>query len=158
MADPSITPPAGVDADQWGQALAAARRYCGWHVTPVTTQTFTVDGPGGPLLILPTLNLTEVTEVIEDGAPVSDIDWSAAGMLRKRSGYSWTNRYRGIVATVMHGYESAEDFESVVKAMVDRLSIGAIQSTVGAVSMTYAPDLLETEKRTLAAYKLSSRP
>ena len=52
-------------------ALAAARRYCGWHVSPVREgDEIEVDGPGGRVLSLPTLNLAEVSELSEVGVSV----------------------------------------------------------------------------------------
>src|ERR1700733_2175357 len=48
------------------RALAAARRYCEWHVTPlVTGDVVTLDGPGHRLLMLPTLQLQKLNSVTE---------------------------------------------------------------------------------------------
>lgn len=47
-------------------ALVAARRYCGWVVTPVVTDdAITLDGPGSRILVLPTRKLVTLTSVSE---------------------------------------------------------------------------------------------
>lgn len=108
---------------QLDAALAAARRYCGWHVTPVlTSTTITVDGPGQKYLVLPTLNLTAVTAVVENGVSlnVATLGWSARGILVKTDNTWWAEGFSNITATVSHGYAVADDFESVIFSAVDR--------------------------------------
>lgn len=125
---------------QLDAALAAARGYCGWHVTPVLTNVeITVDGPGGPILTLPTQSLTALTAVTEDGIEldVTTLSWSKRGMVVKRrqqlapvnyfaaSYYQrpwnfWTNYFQGITATISHGFAQAPDFDAVVLAAIDR--------------------------------------
>lgn len=91
--------------------LAAARRWCGWHVSPVREDDeLDLDGPGGHVLSLPTLNLISVSAVTELGVSldVSALDKSRRkGTLAKRYG-CWTRRDGAIIATVTHGYTEAE--------------------------------------------------
>lgn len=93
--------------------LAAARRYCGWHVSPVETGVeLTLDGPGGLYLFLPTKKVVELTSVVENGVTLSigtDVVMSAQtpGML-VRKGARWTRDYSSIVVTFDHGYTEAE--------------------------------------------------
>lgn len=91
--------------------LAAARRWCGWHVSPVSEDDeLDLDGPGGHVLSLPTLNLISVSAVTELGVSldVSTLDKSRRkGTLTKRYG-CWTRRDGAIIATVTHGYSEAE--------------------------------------------------
>ena len=98
-------------------ALAAARRYCGWCVTPPETVTLTIDGSGGPVLSLPTLYLTEVTAVTEDGVAldVDDLRVSKRGQIRKRSGAWWTSAYAAVEVSFTHGYTTAKDFDAAVE-------------------------------------------
>jgi hypothetical protein len=108
---------------QLDAALAAARNYCGWHVTPaLTEQTYTLDGPGTSVLVLPTLRLTAVTSVTEDGTELDDsrIEWSSRGLIAKASGLAWTSKMGGITVTIDHGYASAPDFDSAVLSAIDR--------------------------------------
>lgn len=106
-------------------AVAAARRYCGWHVTPVRTEdALTVDGPGSAMLVLPTLRMTALTSVTEDGAPVdlSTLVWSARGLVRKKSGTGWSDKFGSIEVKMSHGFAEAPDWQAAVLSMVDRIS------------------------------------
>lgn len=98
-------------------ALAAARRYCGWIVTPPVEEVITVDGPGGRVLSLPTMQLTEVTAVVEDGTAldVTTLRWSVTrGQIYKKSGACWTSAAGAISVSMTHGYETAPDFDAAV--------------------------------------------
>lgn len=107
-------------------ALGAARRYCGWHVTPLkTADPITMDGPGSRLLVLPTLRLTAITELSEDGVVLDvdvDIEWSARGLVRKTSRGWWCEKFGGITAKITHGYDDAPDWQAAVLSLVDRWS------------------------------------
>ncbi|TXH47819.1 MAG: hypothetical protein E6Q97_26320 [Desulfurellales bacterium] len=109
-------------------ALAAARRYCGWHVSPVREgDEIEVDGPGGRVLSLPTLNLVEVSELSEVGVSVDvgSLDVSRRkGNVVKQSGACWTSRYAGIAATITHGFteDEAADFREGVLRLVDMMA------------------------------------
>lgn len=108
------------------RGLAAARRWCGWHVSPVVTDdVVTIDGPGSQLLVLPTLNLGTLQEISEDGVtvPVVDLHVSRGGLLRKKSGMWWTSNYGGITAKMTHGFEDAPDFDAAVLGLIDRLAM-----------------------------------
>lgn len=112
-------------------ALRAVRTYCGWHVTPVQTDTgVVIDGPGSRLLSLPTLQLAQLQAVTENGTTlnVSDLYWSVAGLVRKKSGACWSGRYGSIIVTMQHGYDDASDWQQGVLELVDRLS--EVQGTV----------------------------
>lgn len=106
-------------------ALRAARRYCGWHVTPSDSYPVVLDGPGSPLLVLPTLRVGSITALSEDGVALdvdADIRWSVRGLVRKVNGCFWTDKFQGIEATVVHGYEDAQDWQAAVLSLVDRWS------------------------------------
>lgn len=111
--------------------LAAARRWCGWHVSPVrTNEVLDLDGPGGHVLSLPTLNLISVSAVTELGVAldVSTLDRSRRkGTLTKRFG-CWTCRDGQIVATVTHGYTEAEaaDWRQAVIDVVGTRSLSQV--------------------------------
>lgn len=108
---------------QLDAALAAARTYCGWHVSPVLTGVeLTLDGPGDRLLMLPTLKLTALTSISEDGVSVdlADLHWSARGLIAKKDGTYWSGMYGSIIVVFSHGYATAPDFESVVLSSIER--------------------------------------
>lgn len=121
---------------QLDAALAAARRYCGWHVTPVLTNTaVTVDGPGQKYLVLPTMNLTALTGMVENGVAinVATLGWSVRGLVVKTDNTWWSEGFSNITATISHGYAAAADFESVVFSAVDRggFSLGGGPRVIG---------------------------
>lgn len=114
-------------------ALGAARRYCGWHVTPVLTDpAVKLDGPGSPLLVLPTLRLSALTSVTENGfaLDLSALTWSTRGLVRKKSGARWSDKFGAIEVGITHGFEAAPDWQAAVLSMVDRISTGGGE-TVG---------------------------
>ncbi|AIT14516.1 head-to-tail adaptor [Mycobacterium phage Carcharodon] len=101
-------------------ARAAVRAYCGWHVTPVNTdEVLTLDGPGGPVLFIPTLRLLSLAEVVEDGVSVdvSTVRAAADGRVRKRDGTWWTDEYGSITVKVTHGYDEVPNFDRAVEAL-----------------------------------------
>lgn len=124
-------------ARQLAVGLAAARRYCGWHVTPEQEDTVILDGRGGYSLRLPTMNLVELSGVFEDDVEldVNYLDVSQKGRVVKVVPYDdwhgfygqrqWTERLGAIVVSMIHGYAEAPDWESVVLSYIVRTSLAA---------------------------------
>lgn len=105
--------------------LAAVRRYCGWHVSPVLTDdVVTLDGPGDGLLVLPTLRMSALTKVVEDGVELdlSTLAWSVRALVRKKSGARWSGEYGAITVTFTHGFTEVEaaDWWRTVQQVADR--------------------------------------
>ena len=107
-------------------ALAAARRYVGWSVSPVASVTVTVDGPGGAVLSLPTRNLLSISAVSENGEALdpADLDVSRRGTVTKYPLGCWTSRPGGITVTMSHGFTEAEaaDWRRAVLRLADLMS------------------------------------
>ena len=59
LVEPATLP--DIDAAAVRAAGAAVRGYCGWHVAPEVEQTITLDGTGGPTLVLPSLLVKAIT-------------------------------------------------------------------------------------------------
>lgn len=145
-------------------ALAAARGYCGWHVTPSRTETITVDGSGGNLLLLPTLRLTALTAITEDDVEldVDTVRWSSDGRLRKHHVrcHRWTHHYQGVTVTITHGIDDAPDWNTAVLSMVDRMSTSGdldanlVEKTVDDVTYRWAQRLSHPEEALLDQYRL----
>ncbi|QLF83986.1 head-to-tail adaptor [Gordonia phage Upyo] len=91
------------------RAVAYVRRVAGWHVFPLVEDTIVVDGEGGHVLTLPTLHVTDLSEITEHGTVLhpDTYEWSATGDV-KRLGRCWTTRWRGITVTLTHGYDTAD--------------------------------------------------
>lgn len=152
-------------------ALAAARHYCGWHIAPAQTVELTVDGPGGKLLVLPTLSVRSIAAISERGEPIDlgDITWSANGRVVKRSAAPWTDEFRGITVTFTHGFDHLPDLEAVILAAIDRGGfassvesggikvIGPFQYDLGGVDSTTSeagPSFTPAERTVLDRYRL----
>lgn len=113
-------------------ALREVRNYCQWHVSPVVTETVTLDGPGDWVLYLPTKRIMSVASVVEDGVTLNvstDISWSEHGEVVKPTANAlwnrmWSSKFRSIVVTFTHGYAEpeAEDWRSIVLAVAERMS------------------------------------
>lgn len=124
-----VTTPATTQ-DLLDAALVAARRYCGWSVSPVETVTLTVDGPGGRVLSLPTLNLIALTAVVEEGVTldVTDLDVSRRkGTVEKYPFGCWSDRSGAITVTMQHGFTEAEaaDWRRAVIRLVGLMKLDA---------------------------------
>ena len=161
--------------------LAAARRWCGWHVTPEQEDTKILNGRGGYSLRLPTMRLVSLTSIVEEGVPLdlAYLDVSEDGRVEKlyRYGYDylgfgdlyptrqWSIRLGGIEVTMTHGFDTAPEFDAAVLSYIGRAaftaaSVGGLQRTsVGPFS--YATPVLEAssaftgeEQATLSLYKL----
>lgn len=145
----------------------AVRRECGWHVAPSVTETLTLDGSGGRVLLLPSGRVTAVASVVADGADVTaGVGWSASGVLELTNGRRFSRRFRSVVVTLTHGYE-LDDVPDVA-ALIIKLARRAqdsgtvvAQSTLGS-SVSYsqaggaplALPLLQGEKDLLAPYRI----
>lgn len=114
-------------------ALARVRRYCGWHVSPVRTETITVDRPerNHPYLVLPTLKIVQLNSITIDGVPVAldnvRTSADAPGVLSLNnlnpwSGWHWDSGFGLVEVNLRHGFTAAEaeDFREGVLSLVDR--------------------------------------
>lgn len=149
------------------QATALVRSYCGWHVAPSITSTVSVAGSSKGAILLPTLHVTAVTSIVEDGSTLLTTDylWDEAGILG-RVGVPWTSPDKVVTVTFTHGWDQAPDFSAVILAVASRAQSspdGVVRRQVGLVSETYSQtsanvaggvSLLPHEKDTLRAYRL----
>lgn len=157
---PNFAEPADVEVFTKGQieasdprvsdALAAVtssiRREAGWHVGPlVTGHTLKLDGPGGRKLNLPTLKLVNLVSVTELGVTLDldgdSHDWSELGLVEKRDGTYWTDRYRKIVVVMDHGFDDLSDLKFLTLSLVSRglaSPLGATREQAGSMSIQWA--------------------
>lgn len=153
------------------QAEALVRSYCGWHIAPQRTDVqVTLPASTSPVLVLPSLHVSAVTSVTQDGVTVdpADYSWSEAGVLT-RTGWAWTTS--PVVVTFTHGYaEVPAEVSAVVKAVAQRAvdnpgsrpreQAGPFADTYSQVGFNQAPAiaLLDAEKAALDHYRLPPRP
>lgn len=84
-------------------ASGAIRAHCGWTISQETV-TLKFSGYGLSYLWLPTMHLTAVDAVVEDGVTLvggTDYDWQPNGRLARRR---WSPTVQGIEVTFTHGY------------------------------------------------------
>lgn len=159
--------PDGVDETHWAAATSAIRRYCGWHIAPEVTETLTLDGPGGTLLRLPSLYVTDVVSVTNDGTAVTDPEWSANGLIRG----CWTSKFRGVVVTFTHGYEVCPaDVSTVAEHMARQAAYlaesgpvqvnvaGPFTAQLSAAALAGAVGLSGQHRGVLDRYRLAPSP
>lgn len=153
------------------QVQAAIRSYCGWHIAPSIQETVKLDGRGSRHLWLPSLYVTEVTAVSNEGTALTDVeyDWSESGYIESRYG-CWTTRPRQVEVEFTHGYDDIPaDVVGVAVAVAARAIAspsGATRQQVGAVALGYATvngasggiALLQHERDILDQYRLPPRP
>jgi hypothetical protein len=117
-------------ANLLSRALAGARRYCGWVVTPAVTATMYLDGPGTRDLSLPTMNMTALLSCTENGISLdvspTAMAWSRQGIVRKtvggpHCGQRWTHQLGSIQIEITHGYSvaDADDWRGAVLEACD---------------------------------------
>lgn len=126
-------------------ALAVARRFTGWHVSPVeTAQSITMDGPDSRVLWLPTLKVVTLTSVTEDTVLLdpTKVTMSAGDgpglprrvALRKTSHpRSWSRHYGAITVVMDHGYTEVEavEWRQAILSMVDQMSQVPVMAAIG---------------------------
>ena len=154
-------------------AKARVRRFCGWHVSPVATQTISLDGNGDIYLFLPTLKVVNLTAITEDGVAldVAEIERSVEcpGMLIKKSRGHWARGYGNIEVTFEHGFtaDEAQDWREAVLSLIDQasLTVGTgrngpvISKRVDDVQMSWSglPNEVENaplDRKALSTYRL----
>lgn len=146
------------DEERLEQAEADVRDYCGWHIAPNRDETITVDGSGGRILDLPSLHVTAVASVTEDGTllePTSYV-WRDWGVI-ERVGCAWGTGK--VEVELSHGYTPVPpNITAVVQAIASR-AIGASATVsreqVGQVSRSYLADGLSAGQiATLDHYRI----
>lgn len=150
------------------QAEALVRSFCGWHVAPPRTETLEIRGRGRALLALPSLHVTAVTSITDDGTLLTDDEdyvWSEAGVITHQSAFG--SELVEIVFT--HGYvtppgEVTAIVQAVAQRAIDnpgskpRVQDGPFADTFSQSGFNQAPALvlLDSEKETLRRYRIPS--
>lgn len=146
------------------EATANVRSYCGWHIAPSVSETVTLNGNGGKVLLLPSMYVTAVTAVTQDGITVADTDYDfdSAGILFN-VGW-WGILPRSIEVTMTHGYAAVPDVAAVILARVSRAQASpgaAVRVQAGPFSEQYesgGAGFTGDEIATLNRYRLRPGP
>lgn len=98
-------------------ASGLVRSFCKWRLdySGDEGEDLVNDGTAQQLLLLQTLKVINVLKVTVDGVelPETGYEWSVSGILTRSCGW-WAKR-RGVVSTVVHGYE---DFPAEITSVV----------------------------------------
>lgn len=154
------------EADRLEQAEALVRSFCGWHIAPSRTETVSVRGRGSKTLLLPSLHVTAIASVTDDGALLvddEDYTWSDAGVITHESTFG-----TGLVTVAFtHGHTTPPaEVEAIVQAVAQRAvdNPGSLVRTQsGPFSDTYSTTgtnqvaslaLLDSEKEALRRYRV----
>lgn len=159
------------EADRLEQAEALVRGYCGWHIAPSRAGVeHTFQAVASNVLLLPSLHVTAVTEITENGVALDPdgFSWTEAGVLT-RGCWSWSTG--PITVTFTHGYTTVPPevvgvVQAVAQRAVDnpgsrpRAQAGPFADSYSQVGFNQAPALalLDAEKTILDRYKLPPRP
>lgn len=160
---PSLT---ATEAERLEQAESLVRGFCGWHIAPSRTVTAgTVRAYGGRTLFLPSLYVTDVSDVSDDGSALTvedDYTWSTSGVLTRTCG--WSDAL--VTVTYTHGYEVVPpEVTAVVQAIAQRAvnnpgglatsrTIGPFSESYGALANGTALSLFDSEIEVLRRYRI----
>jgi hypothetical protein len=87
------------------------RDEVGWSISEEAGVVANLDGPGVPIIWLPTQRLTAVASVVEDGVTLTvltNFDWTFSGQLI-RVGPNWSCKPRSITVTYTHGWPAGSE-------------------------------------------------
>jgi hypothetical protein len=136
---------APTENDRILQAEAFVRAYCGWHIAPSRSETLILDGPGGHTLCLPSLHVSSIDAITENGNDLTEGDdytWSVAGIVHRvgwASGWNmatdnlggpnsvpgwgwWTCQLQGISVDLTHGFDEVPaEITGAVQAIAQQL-------------------------------------
>jgi hypothetical protein len=144
-------------------ALATVQSYCGWHISPsVAGATASVWSLDGCTLLLPTLNLTAVASVTQDGVtiPSTSYTFERYGVIRAVYGAVFSRLTKAAVVFT-HGYASMPDDAKEVVLSVAQRSIADTRGMVpragaGVVVVESAgPRLTDADKVKLSPYTIA---
>lgn len=144
---------AAVDA-----AAASMRGTAQWHIAPEVTETVTVDGVSGQVLVLPTLKIVSVSEIrdVTDGGSEVITGWEIRrqSMLTRRQG--WPCGIGSIEVDLTHGFAStpADLFPVAAEAAQLSQATAVSQKSVGSFSVSYRPYLSVAANDTLRRYSI----
>lgn len=150
------------------QAEALVRGFCGWHIAASRTETIQIRGTGRATLLLPSLYVTAVASVTDDGTLLvhdEDYTWSEAGVITRAAAFGTEL----VSVTFTHGYavpppEVTGIVQAVAQRAIDnpgsrpRVGDGPFSDTFSQAGFNQAPalGLLDSEKETLRRYRIPS--
>lgn len=126
-------------------ACGVVRDYCGWHIAPSVTDTYTkLEIGSAGIIMLPSMHVTDVVSAVIDSPgdtvtlATTDYDWFQPGFIEAKSP-TW--RYGHIIhglasVTMTHGYDTCP---IGVKTVIFELMQSADQMSTGNVKEVASP-------------------
>jgi hypothetical protein len=143
-------------------ASGVVRDYCRWQISEETA-TFVVNGSGSTLLRLPTLRLTDVTEIRVDDEIIdaAEYRWTEGGLI-ERPAYGCPRKFRCVQVDATHGWAIIPDaVRAVVLTLASRYYVNPenlLSKTVGSITRTFSAskggDMDQMEFALLAGFRL----
>lgn len=135
-------------AQSIAQASAVVIDFCRHDFQDHADEVHRLDGKGTISLLLPTINVTDVSAIVEDpdgDATSLDADayeWNADGIVRRLDGGLFARRFRWYAVTASWGYAAVPDAVQGVVARVARRGYsnpdGISQESLGGYSYSLA--------------------
>ncbi|UBH06472.1 hypothetical protein K8P10_001983 [Leucobacter sp. Psy1] len=117
-------------------ASRAVRDRCGWRVAGQITETLTLSARSDRLLTLPSLHVSNIAEIREDGHRLEldrDYDWDTNGIIERLTG-RWNRRRRKIDITLTHGFHECPG--AIAEALAAAIARGTLTPAGNIVSET----------------------
>lgn len=157
-ADLAGFPGAPFSEDRVEAAGEALRTEAGWHIAPEVTETLIVDCEGGHFLFLPTMNLSQVTEIrdMTGDTPKVLTGWrkSRKGVIYRAGG--WPCGFEAVEVDVVHGYSECP--KELLPVVADYTTRRVAQESLGSRSVTYVNDGPTRSDSLVARYTIPARP
>lgn len=162
---PDLADPDGLPANVAAKIAEASARFRGevrHSVSLVEDDAVWLDGGGSRALLLPAAPVVSVGTVEVEGVEV-DVEWSEAGVLRRRRG-RWPDRFRAVRVVYSHGYDPVPDeVQEAVLSMARYLAVvtpGVSSMQVGGQSVSTSSANIDTTvlgpwDAVVAAYRLN---
>jgi len=159
---PLVEPIPGLNPEAVEAAADDVRTLCGWHIAPSVEEVLTVDGPGGRVLILPTLWVTAITAIVDDGVTLPATNaytWGVSGVVRRIDGGFWSTKQRAIAVSLSHGYPACPP---AVRREVARVAaapaggpVALTSGQLGQLQVSYGAPSIDVPA--IASYRLLAR-
>ena len=128
---------AGFPTEAVASACDEVRGAAGWHIAPVITETLTLNGRGGQVLLVPSLRIIEVLavrDVTDPASPRTLDDWrvdAGAGLLHRSAG--WPVGVASVEVDMEHGFTSCPPALHAV--LRERCQLAAINAGIRSESL-----------------------
>lgn len=142
--------------------IDAVQAYCGWHIAPSRSEAVRVEGDGGRVILLPSLHVTDATEVRDESGKVVT-GWKVRENGVARGRWRCHELYE---FDIVHGYDAMPGEVTDIIAELDGrgpgggalVQVGQVRYATGSDGAPVGGSLTLAQKAILDRYKLPPRP